>query len=130
MSLEQLHQVVFKFLDSVPENHSGTDLISIVVNQKGRDSKGSHRQPRFRIDVVKVVIHIPVNCHIGDHIDFGIVKLCNFRQVHTGTVGLHSISQHIIHIINKKLYRYSLICVIARYVQPRKGYELDFRVIL
>ena len=79
MLSKQCHEFLFKFVYRVPENYSGTNLVGIVVNKESRNTKGSHRQPRLHIYIVEVVVHIPVNLHIRNHVYLRIVQLRNFR---------------------------------------------------
>ena len=58
---QKLHQVCFEFVDRISEDHARADRMLIVVDQERRNAQGADRQSRQSVDIVKVVVHIPVD---------------------------------------------------------------------
>ena len=58
---QELHQVCFEFVDRISEDHARADRMLIVVDQERRNAQGADRQSRQSVDIVKVVVHIPVD---------------------------------------------------------------------
>ena len=73
MFSQQFHQVFLKFIYRPSENRSGSHLRSLVMDEKGWYPQCSHGKRKLPGNIVKVIIYIPVDALVGDHIHLGIV---------------------------------------------------------
>ena len=94
------------------------------------DTERSDWFPRFRIDVVVVVVDEPVDRRVGFDIDTGIGQDGDARQYNGRTVGLEGrrIEEFII-VIEEDADRNLFVRIIACQIDAYEGYEFDFRML-
>ena len=126
--LQELQQVLLEVKNGVTKYHSGPDSVRLIVDQTGRDAERADRKTGFRVRVVEVVVHEPVDRSVRNNVDFSVVQIRDLRQHNGRTVCLHAVFQEALDVSEKLLYRDLFVCVIASYIDTYHRYKFNLRV--
>ena len=130
MSLDLLKKISPELVQGIFQNGSGSHTLHVIMDQDAWYPQGSHRKTGENVNVIKVIVHVPVDIHVRDHIHFGVVEISYSGKINAGTVCLDTVGKHLVDVFDKELDGYSLVSIVSCYIQTCKGHEVDLRMCL
>ena len=101
-----------------------------VMDQEAWNTQRSDRAAVFIGNIFIIVINVPVDGAVSDHVDSGIIECCNVHEYNGGSIGLHSFScEEVLIIFHKNFNRNFLIGIVACQINSYQRYESDFRML-
>ena len=127
--LQQRHQVLFERLDGIPQDDTAADFLRLVMDEEGRNSERTGRKAGLVVHMAVVLIDIPVDMHVRDDIDLGIVQCRDPREHNAGAVRLDAVLQHLLHILQKSSGWDLFICIVPADIDADERNKAHFRML-